>query len=98
MRLDIEIDGQKLRDTFTWNKNEKLISYESFAEVLCDDLDLPTLTFVPAVVQAMQQQVKQHTFTDTTDPKTGVQLAADQRVLIKLNLHVGNVSLQVRFV
>ena len=21
IRLDIEIDGQKLRDTFTWNKN-----------------------------------------------------------------------------
>ena len=24
MRLDIEIDGQKLRDTFTWNKNGRL--------------------------------------------------------------------------
>ena len=21
IRLDIEVDGQKLRDTFTWNKN-----------------------------------------------------------------------------
>ena len=21
IRLDIELDGQKLRDTFTWNKN-----------------------------------------------------------------------------
>ena len=24
IRLDIEIDGQKLRDSFTWNKNGKL--------------------------------------------------------------------------
>ena len=23
IRLDMEIDGQKLRDTFTWNKNGK---------------------------------------------------------------------------
>jgi len=23
IRLDIELDGQKLRDTFTWNKNGK---------------------------------------------------------------------------
>lgn len=23
IRLDIDIDGQKLRDTFTWNKNGK---------------------------------------------------------------------------
>ena len=25
IRLDIDIDGQKLRDTFTWNKNGKLL-------------------------------------------------------------------------
>jgi len=93
IRLDIEIDGQKLRDTFTWNKNEKLITYESFAEVLCDDLDLPTLSFVPAIVQAMQTQVKQHSFSDP-EPSSEI---TDQRVLIKLNLHVGNVSLQDQF-
>ena len=27
IRLDIEIDGQKLRDSFTWNKNGKLNCY-----------------------------------------------------------------------
>ena len=25
IRLDIDIDGQKLRDTFTWNKNGNLL-------------------------------------------------------------------------
>ena len=30
MRLDIEIDGQKLRDTFTWNKNGKFLSFHFF--------------------------------------------------------------------
>lgn len=25
IRLDMEIEGQKLRDTFTWNKNGKLL-------------------------------------------------------------------------
>lgn len=93
IRLDIEIDGQKLRDTFTWNKNEKLITPEAFAEVLCDDLDLPTLTFVPGIVQAMQTQVKQHSF----DSEMSLNEIGDQRVLIKLNLHVGNVSLQDQF-
>lgn len=33
IRLDMEIEGQKLRDTFTWNKNESLITPEQFAEV-----------------------------------------------------------------
>jgi len=93
IRLDIEIDGQKLRDTFTWNKNEKLITLESFSEVLCDDLDLPTLTFVPAIVQSMQQQIKQH----GVQSEIVLSEMADQRVIIKLNLHVGNVSLQDQF-
>uniref|UniRef100_A0A0K8R858 Putative swi-snf chromatin remodeling complex snf5 subunit n=1 Tax=Ixodes ricinus TaxID=34613 RepID=A0A0K8R858_IXORI len=41
IRLDMEIEGHKLRDTFTWNKNESQITPEQFAEILCDDLDLP---------------------------------------------------------
>ena len=28
IRLDIDIDGQKLRDTFTWNKNGKWFALE----------------------------------------------------------------------
>lgn len=34
IRLDMEIEGQKLRDTFTWNKNETLTTPEQFAEVI----------------------------------------------------------------
>ena len=30
IRLDIEIDGQKLRDTFTWNKNGLFIFAKEF--------------------------------------------------------------------
>lgn len=26
IRLDMEIEGQKLRDTFTWNKNGQLLN------------------------------------------------------------------------
>uniref|UniRef100_A0A8B9SKR9 SWI/SNF related, matrix associated, actin dependent regulator of chromatin, subfamily b, member 1 n=1 Tax=Anas platyrhynchos TaxID=8839 RepID=A0A8B9SKR9_ANAPL len=34
IRLDMEIDGQKLRDAFTWNMNEKLMTPEMFSEIL----------------------------------------------------------------
>lgn len=27
IRLDMEIEGQKLRDTFTWNRNGKITSF-----------------------------------------------------------------------
>lgn len=29
IRLDIDIEGQKLRDTFTWNKNGKILTLYS---------------------------------------------------------------------
>ncbi|CAF4333056.1 unnamed protein product, partial [Rotaria socialis] len=90
IRLDMEVDGQKLRDTFTWNKNEQLITPEMFAEILCDDLDLNTASFVPAISQAIRQQVEAH-----QDNFLGE--GNDQRIIIKLNVHVGNVSLVDQF-
>ncbi|XP_026463988.1 SWI/SNF-related matrix-associated actin-dependent regulator of chromatin subfamily B member 1 [Ctenocephalides felis] len=88
IRLDMELEGQKLRDTFTWNKHESIITPEQFAEVLCDDLDLNPLTFVPAVSAAIRQQVEAFP-NDSTILEEG----SDQRVVIKLNIHVGNTSL-----
>ena len=48
-------------------------------------------TFVPAIVSAMQSQLKQK--QSESDPAHAD--ITDQRIVIKLNLHVGNVSLQV---
>lgn len=89
IRLDIEIDGQKLRDTFTWNKNERLITPEMFAEILCDDLDLNPVSFVPAIAQSIKSQLDSH-------PEFGED-NVDQRIMIKLNIHVGSVSLVDQF-
>ncbi|XP_071479899.1 SWI/SNF-related matrix-associated actin-dependent regulator of chromatin subfamily B member 1-like [Diadema setosum] len=92
IRLDMEIDGQKLRDTFTWNKNEQLITPEMFAEILCDDLDLPATTFVQPISQAIKTQIEAYpTDTSILDAQT------DQRVILKLNIHVGNISLVDQF-
>ncbi|XP_061149878.1 SWI/SNF-related matrix-associated actin-dependent regulator of chromatin subfamily B member 1-like isoform X3 [Syngnathus typhle] len=91
IRLDMEIDGQKLRDAFTWNMNEKLMTPEMFAEILCDDLDLNPLTFVPAITSAIRQQIESYP-TDSI-----LEEQADQRVIIKLNIHVGNISLVDQF-
>lgn len=105
IRLDMEVEGQKLRDTFTWNKNgellyiclciiqnsyfnefgnlyyaETLISPEQFAEVLCDDLDLNPTTFVPAIAQAIRQQVDAFPTDNILDEQY------DQRVIIKVGV------------
>ncbi|XP_040576641.1 SWI/SNF-related matrix-associated actin-dependent regulator of chromatin subfamily B member 1-A [Lepeophtheirus salmonis] len=93
IRIDMDIEGQKLRDTLMWNKNEMLITPEQFAEILCDDLDLNPLHFVPAIAAAIHQQIEAY-------PSENVALDysnSDQRVIIKLNIHVGNISLVDQF-
>ena len=65
-RLDMDIDGQKLRDTFMWNKNEQLLSPEQYAEVICDDLDLNPINFVPSIAAAIQQQLDSASKDDFT--------------------------------
>lgn len=87
IRLDMELEGQKLRDTFTWNKNESIISPEQFAEILCDDLDLNPVPFVPAISAAIRQQIEAYVTESIIEEN------CDQRVIIKLNIHVGNTSL-----
>ncbi|TRY77899.1 hypothetical protein TCAL_08110 [Tigriopus californicus] len=93
IRMDMDIEGQKLRDTFLWNKNETLITPEMFAEVICDDLDLNPINFVPAIAAAVQQQLDSF----PTDTENLLKEQADQRVIIKLNIHVGNISLVDQF-
>ncbi|XP_016118329.1 SWI/SNF-related matrix-associated actin-dependent regulator of chromatin subfamily B member 1-like, partial [Sinocyclocheilus grahami] len=70
IRLDMEIDGQKLRDAFTWNMNEKLMTPEMFAEILCDDLDLNPLAFVPAIASAIRQQIESYPTDSILDEQT----------------------------
>jgi len=93
VRLDMEVEGQKLRDCFTWNKNETLMTPEQFGEILCDDLDLNPINFVPAIAGAIRQQIETH----VAEEPQGEEPAGDQRVIIKLNIHVGNISLVDQF-
>jgi len=93
IRLDMDIEGQKLRDTFLWNRNETMLYAEQFAEVLCDDLDLNPPNFVPAIAAAIQQQVESY----PSESDNLLKEQQDQRVVIKLNIHLGNISLVDQF-
>ncbi|KAI7869446.1 hypothetical protein BDF14DRAFT_1781071 [Spinellus fusiger] len=60
IRIDLEIDGYKLRDTFTWNLNETLVTYEQFANVLCEDLRLPVAAFAPQIARTLRDQIQDY--------------------------------------
>ena len=55
----IRVLGHKLRDCFVWNRNERLITPEQFAEIMCDDLRLPPSLFVRAISETIRAQCHQ---------------------------------------
>ena len=76
-----------------WNKNDTMLSPDQFAEVLCDDLDLNPLHFVPAITAAIQQQIENF----PNESENLLKAQQDQRVILKLNIHIGNISLVDQF-
>lgn len=66
--------------------SEKLMTPEMFAEILCDDLDLSPLAFVPAIASAIRQQIESYPTDSILEDQ------ADQRVIIKVTLYAASSS------
>ncbi|KAI9494604.1 hypothetical protein BDB00DRAFT_761526 [Zychaea mexicana] len=92
IRLDFDIDGYKLRDTFTWNLNESLITPEQFAVVLCEDLNLPIAMFKPNIVRAISDQIEDYDLHVAS-----MKSISELRMLVKLDITVGNQALIDQF-
>ena len=63
---------------FNTYNTDTLITPEQFAELLCDDLELPSGSFVPAIASAIRQQCEQ--FSTDMIPED----EEDRRVIIKV--------------
>lgn len=59
IRLELEHEPFKLRDTFMWNAAEDDASLEAFAVGICEDLGLPSAVFVSLIRTAVQTQVNE---------------------------------------
>eukprot|EP00118_Oscarella_pearsei_P022772 m.266538 g.266538 ORF g.266538 m.266538 type:complete len:119 (+) comp40501_c1_seq40:79-435(+) len=62
-----------------------------FAHIMCDDLDLPAHLFVPAIAGAIRQHCEQFSPNEIACDEE------DRRVIVKLNIHIGNTSLTDQF-
>ncbi|KAI9275592.1 hypothetical protein BDA99DRAFT_191053 [Phascolomyces articulosus] len=92
IRLDIDLDEIKLRDAFLWNMNEQFLAPEKFAEILCEDLELPAVKFVPLIAESIRNQVID--FESVHE----VELPSESiRVVINLDLQIGKINLRDRF-
>ncbi|KAI9906089.1 hypothetical protein PsorP6_014219 [Peronosclerospora sorghi] len=57
IRLDIDIEGYRYIDSFSWNVHEKDFTYETFAAALVRDLDLPDC-FYRRIAKSIEEQIE----------------------------------------
>lgn len=111
IRIDVDYEKVKLRDTFTWNLHDRLVTVELFARQLLEDLGLtpqkdPTL-YSPVLAQVGRQIVDQLedfypsvcSDEDALDPELPYSAYKndEMRILIKLNITIGQVTLVDQF-
>ncbi|KAK3176838.1 hypothetical protein OEA41_008163 [Lepraria neglecta] len=107
IRLDIEWDKIRLRDTFTWNLHDRVVSPDLFAQQLVEDFRLPLEQCGPLVQQvssSLQEQLRDfypHAFIDeeSLDPHLPYNAYKDDemRITIKLNITIGQHTLVDQF-
>ena len=107
IRLDIEWDKVKLRDTFTWNLYDRITPYEYFAEKLVEDFSLELdkcKGLVNLIVNSMSEQIADfypHVFLEDEALDPHLPYSAykndEMRVLIKLNITIGQHTLIDQF-
>ncbi len=107
VRLDIEWDKIRLRDTFTWNLHDRVVTPELFAEHLVEDFKLPPDQYsllVQLVCSSIREQIQDfhpQVFIDeeALDPHLPYHAYKDDemRILIKLNITIGQHTLVDQF-
>lgn len=107
VRLDIDWDKVKLRDTFTWNLHERVIPVETFVMGLVEDMGLKPPLSQPVFDQVRQQVHEQlgdfyppvFSEEDALDPELPYSAYKndEMRILVKLNITIGQHTLVDQF-
>lgn len=107
IRLEIDYGQIRLRDTFTWNLHDRVVSTELFAETIVEDLKVPAEAVAPLtqlVNREIQDQIRDfypHVFIEeeALDPHLPYHAYKndEMRILIKLNITIGQHTLVDQF-
>jgi SWI/SNF-related matrix-associated actin-dependent regulator of chromatin subfamily B protein 1 len=107
IRLDVDWDKIKLRDTFTWNLHDRTVPLDLFAAQVVEDFGL-SLPNVNPVQEQIQQQLHEqlndfyppvYIEEDALDPELPYSAYKndEMRILIKLNITIGPHTLEDKF-
>jgi len=107
IRLDIDYDKVKIRDTFTWNLHDRVVSPDLFAEKLVEDLGLPlesSAHLIREISKSIQEQIVDYypqiyIHEEPLDPHLPYTAYRNEemRILIKLNITIGQHTLIDQF-
>lgn len=107
IRLDIDWGKIKLRDTFTWNINDRLTSIDYFAEKLVEDFGLEIhqcRPLIQSVAHSIREQISDYCpqiYGDEEPSEPSLPYSAykndEMRILIKLNITIGQNTLIDQF-
>lgn len=107
IRLDVDWDKIRLRDTFTWNLHDRVVSTDLFAAQFIEDLGLAIPPANP-ILDQVQQQIREqlndfypqvYIEEDALDPELPYSAYKNEemRILIKLNITIGPTTLEDKF-
>lgn len=107
IRLDVDWDKIRLRDTFTWNLHDRIINPDLFATQFIEDLGLAIPPANP-ILEQVQQQIREqlndfypqvYIEEDALDPELPYSAYKNEemRILIKLNITIGPTTLEDKF-
>ena len=107
IRLDVEWNKIRLRDTFTWNLHDRVVSPDLFAQQIIEDFGLPLGQCGPLVQQvsaSLQEQIQDfypHVFIEEEALDNHLPYTAykddEMRINIKLNITIGQHTLVDQF-
>uniref|UniRef100_A0ACD5W3R2 Uncharacterized protein n=1 Tax=Avena sativa TaxID=4498 RepID=A0ACD5W3R2_AVESA len=91
IRVDVEVDGQRYRDAFTWNPRDPDSEIISFAKRTAKELKLPA-SFVPQMLQSIQGQLAEFRSYEGQDMQV-----KEKIVPLKIDLRVNNTVVRDQF-
>ena len=107
VRLDVDFERLKLRDTLTWNLHDRAVPQELFARQLVEDFGLALPNAQPVLEQVQTQLREQlidfypplHIDEGALDPELPYSAYKDDelRILVKLNITIGPTTLEDKF-
>ncbi|KJE94668.1 hypothetical protein CAOG_005281 [Capsaspora owczarzaki ATCC 30864] len=93
IRIDLDIDGFKYKDSFVWNLRDQLVTPEDFATMLCEDNELPRQLFHTLIVDSISKQLIEFASFNEMANTSSLPRFDDRRVPIKLDVQYGQIAL-----